>query len=96
MRARLAFSCEETKFSGILFSDYACRGKKKIFLIAKRKKNYQITQILHYFVCNICTVHNDLFIMFSISVCINVPSYVHCRTLFAKVVFYFANQFPAL
>ena len=69
--------------------------EENISLFAKRKKNYQITHIAHYFVCNMWTVHNDLFIFF-FSVFIHVPSYVHCRTMFANVVSCFANRFLEL
>ena len=60
------------------------------------QKKYQVTHIVHYFVFNMCTVHNNLFIKFSFSGFIYVPAYVHCRTVFAKVVFFFANRFPEL
>ena len=72
--------------------------KKKIFFNRKAKKKLSVnTYYTLLCVCDMCTtVHNDLFfIMFSFSVSINVhPSYVHCRTVFAKVVFCFANRFP--
>ena len=39
--------------SGVLLAIFAFWGKKKLFLIAKRKKFCQITHIVHYFICNI-------------------------------------------
>ena len=61
-RARLAFSYEKTKSSGVLLSDFACGGKKKIFLIPERKKKLSVNtnnHILYFTLYVICV----LFIM---------------------------------
>ena len=87
--------------SGVLLSHFACRGRKsKFFDSQSEKKLYPITHIVLFFVCNVCTVHNGIAIMFSFSVCINVHPlmYIVCTTLyvFANVVFCFGNRFPVL
>ena len=53
LRARIVlFLVRKLSLSGVLLSNFVFWGKKKLFLIANRKKFCQITHIVHYFICN--------------------------------------------